>query len=186
MSKKYPPIEYLNECFSYEEKTGYIFWKERPREHFKTVRGWRTFISQRSGSRAGSITSHGYYEVMKLYVHRVIYILNHGYNPESFLDHIDRDKTNNRIENLREASQSCNMRNSKIFSNNTSGITGVMWDKSRGKWVARIRVQYKQLHIGRYSDFNDAVCARLAAEQCLGWSGCDSNSPAYQYVKGER
>ena len=45
-------------------------------------------------------------------------------------------------------------------------------------------ISYKTHHIGRYDDFDEAVCHRIAIEQCLGWSGCDSSSPAYRYVRG--
>ncbi len=52
-----------------------------------------------------------------------------------------------------------------------------------GKWRACIKLNGSTMHIGRFTDFSEAVLHRFAAEQCLGWEGCDSSSPAYQYVK---
>lgn len=51
------------------------------------------------------------------------------------------------------------------------------------KFKAQIAVNGKVKCLGTYTDFDEAVCTRLAAEQCLDWSGCDSNSPAYIYVQ---
>ena len=116
--------------------------------------------------------------------HRLAWLYVHGYFPEHGLDHIDRDTTNNRIDNLREVSQVCNLRNCGNRVNNTTGVKGVHWHKQIGKWRAVIAIPGRQPSLGVYNDFVDAVCARLAAEQCLGWEGCDSSSPAYRYVKG--
>lgn len=66
---------------------------------------------------------------------------------------------------------------------NTSGIKGVVWHKRHEKWMARIKVNGKLKYLGYYTDFDDAVCARLSAEQCLDWAGCDSSSPAYKHVQ---
>ena len=81
------------------------------------------------------------------------------------------------------ASQSCNLRNTGNFAHNTSGVKGVSWSKLTNKWEACIKINRKKKHLGMYKNFDDAVCARLAGEQCLDWEGCDSNSPAYLYVK---
>jgi hypothetical protein len=113
--------------------------------------------------------------------HRLIWLYHHGYLPENDIDHIDRDPSNNRINNLREVSRQCNLRNTGNRVNNTSGVKGVYWAKTRGKWMAYITIDRKQIGLGYYEDFVDAVCARLAGEQCIGWEGCDSNSPAYKY-----
>jgi len=91
-------------------------------------------------------------------------------------------KYHNWWDNLREATQQCNQRNVGTRSDNTSGVKGVTWHKRDKQWVAQICVNKKNKSIGYYADFDDAVCARLAAEQCVDWAGCDSSSPAYQYV----
>jgi len=114
--------------------------------------------------------------------HRLIWFWHYGYMPELGIDHIDQYRSNNRIENLREVSQTCNMRNCKQRES-TSGIKGIFWDKAINKWAAKIMVNGKTIHLGYHDDLVEASCHRLAAEQAEGWEGCDSTSPAYLYVK---
>jgi hypothetical protein len=79
-------------------------------------------------------------------------------------DHIDRNPLNNRKNNLRKATQSENMRNRSIFSNNKSGVTGVYFCKHHQKWVAQITVDKKQIRLGTFSDKDKAIITRLTAE----------------------
>ena len=140
------------------------------------------------GSVAGTSKENVYSDVIidrKHYkTHRVIWLWHHGYMPEGELDHINRVRHDNRIENLREVSRQCNMRNTGNFSHNTSGVKGIYthpnWDNV---WRASIMANGKYCFIGHHKSFDEAVLHRLAAEQCLGWDGCDSSSPAYQYAK---
>lgn len=168
--------EKVKKLFNYYPETGKLFWKS-----------WVPSNHRRAGKEANYITSRGYKSVTINYkhylVHRIIWLHQYGYFPENGLDHIDRNKLNNRLENLREVSVQCNQRNSKIPCNNKSLIKGLDWRPKVFKWRARIRVNNKSYSLGEYRDYHDAVCARLAAEQCLNWEGCDSNSSAYQFVK---
>jgi hypothetical protein len=129
----------------------------------------------------------GYHEIKidgKLYRRsRLVYCWHHGYFPENDVDHINRLRHDDRVENLREVARQCNNRNCKIRRDNSSGIKGVSWEKTQKKWKAHIAVDKKTYTLGRYKSLANAACARLAAEQCLSWGGCDSTSPAYQYVK---
>jgi hypothetical protein len=102
--------------------------------------------------------------------------------PEHGLDHIDQDRSNNRIENLREVSQACNIRNSKQRES-LSGIKGVTWNSRYNKWRAYIMINGKNIYLGLHSDIIEAACHRLAAEQAENWEGCDKTSPAYLFVK---
>lgn len=79
-------------------------------------------------------------------------------------DHKDRNPFNNRRNNLRPASSSENAQNHSKRRNNTSGFTGVYWDKKSNKWVVSININKKIHWIGRYIDKNDAIVARLKAE----------------------
>jgi len=114
------------------------------------------------GDIAGSIGNHGYKQVRingKDYlIHRLIFMYFNGKFPK-YVDHIDNDRLNNRIENLRECSNQQNSFNSKIGKNNTSGIKGVSWSKNRNKWEAKIQVNRKTIHLGRFSDINEATKA---------------------------
>jgi hypothetical protein len=164
--------DYVKELFLY--KDGNLFW-----------RAHRGPVSE--GSMAGGCDSHGYLIVQidkKLYkAHRLIFLYHHGYTPEHDLDHIDRNRLNNKIENLREVSKSCNMRNSTQQNSTSSGVKGISWDKSRQKWLAHIRVNNISKNLGYHADFTEAVAHRLAAEQCLNWGSCDLRSPAHQFIK---
>ena len=139
------------------------------------------------GHVAGGKNLNGYIVISikcKIYcAHRLIWLWHYGYVPENDIDHINRDRSDNRIENLREVSRSCNTRNTGNYITNKSGVKGVHWYKPQGKWAAQIGLNGKIVNIGYYTDFLDAVCARLAAEQAIGWAGCDDCSPAFQYVK---
>jgi hypothetical protein len=165
--------DYVKELFHY--KDGNLFWRVRRK-------------GVRVGNVAGSHDSDGYLQVRvdgKRYLaHRLVFLYHHGYMPEHEVDHIDRSRSNNRIENLREVSRSCNARNSTQRSQTSSGVKGLTWNKRDKKWFVQIAVHGTVKYLGIYSDFTEAVAHRLAAEQCLEWGDCDSRSPAYQFMKG--
>ncbi len=166
--------DYLKSILSYNRKTGLFLW-----------------LVGRSGTNgcgsvAGTLMKKGYIHITingRLYfAHRLAWLYVYGYFPENGVDHINRIRHDNRIANLREVSQQCNVRNACVNSRNTSGVKGVSWDKRTGKWYSQIAVDGKDINLGRYDDFVDSVAARLIAEQCLNWSGCDSDSPAYRFM----
>jgi len=80
------------------------------------------------------------------------------------IDHINRDKSDNRIMNLRYATRAENGWNINVGKNNRSGTTGVFWYEKRGKWQVYIKVLGKRKHLGYFNDYNDAVDARKQAE----------------------
>ena len=119
----------------------------------------------------------------KLYqTHRLIWLWHHGYMPEGCLDHRNRNNLDNRIENLREVSHQCNLRNTGNHKDNKTGVKGVSWEKQKRRWQVRIGLNDKYKNLGSFKYFYEAVLHRLAAEQCLNWDGCDSSSPAYRYA----
>lgn len=167
--------EELHRQLMYNPWTGYFYWKIAKR-------------GVKIGNIAGSLNKKSEYIEMSInnfniHAHRLVWFYVHGYLPENNIDHKDRVRYHNWISNLREVTQQCNLRNTGNRRNNTSGIKGIYWSTQKDKWHVRIMVNYKNKELGLYEDFDDAVCARLAGEQCLDWEGCDSNSPAYQYVK---
>ena len=168
----------LKQILNYDPLTGVFIWIVTPT------------ICVKVGSVAGCLDKKGYIDIGisgKIYkAHRLAWLYVYGYFPEYEIDHIDRNKSNNRINNLRHASHQCNQRNVGLQQNNTSGIKGVSWHKQRDKWRAEIKVNYKNYHLGLFTDFTEAVCTRLAAEQCLNWPSCDSNTSANQYVNNLR
>jgi len=84
-------------------------------------------------------------------IHRIIFMMKHGYVPEQ-VDHIDGNKFNNCIENLRPANNSTNQQNVGIQKNNKSGIKGVCWHKASNKWVVQLGINGKPKHFGCYFD----------------------------------
>ena len=146
-----PSKEELHALLEY--KDGKLFWKVKRRGSVKF------------GDEAGSISNHGYRQVSinnKLYLqHRLIWIM-HGNDPEDCLDHIDGDKLNNRIENLRVATVSQNAMNRKRYSNNTSGIKGVNWDKNRSRWQGRVEIKSKLYTTSYFKDKEE--CAKAVRE----------------------
>lgn len=80
-------------------------------------------------------------------------------------DHIDRNPFNNRRYNLRKANDTENAQNHSIRKDNTSGVTGVSWNKQRQQWCAYIQVDKQRIVLGFFNHKNDAVVVRLTAEQ---------------------
>jgi hypothetical protein len=79
---------------------------------------------------------------------------------KNYVDHIDNNRLNNTISNLRWCSSQENNRNRSLSSKNTSGVKGVIWYKRDKKWVARIMINYKIIHIGYFDNIDDAKIAR--------------------------
>lgn len=138
--------------------------QKRLHELFKYVDGELI----RNGKIAGSVNKRGYkcicvdYKIYK--AHRLVFLYHYGYLPEQ-IDHIDGNKANNNIANLRATSHSENMMNRGMLSNNTSGSKGVFWDKSSGKWRVAVRANKKLLSFGRYKDKEFAELVAVMARE---------------------
>lgn len=120
----------------------------------------------RNGKIAGSVNKRGYRCVgvdHKIYkAHRLVFLYNHGYLPEQ-VDHIDGNKLNNRIENLRAANNSVNMMNRGLMKNNTSGSKNVFWCKDYQKWRVAVRINKKLRSFGRFEDLELAELVAVEA-----------------------
>ena len=149
MSKKDTFInkELLREIFDY--KDGHLYWK------IKT--GPNAVIGKKAGCYDAST---GYYKarVNGLYyrIHRLVFMYHYGYIPK-MIDHIDNNKCNNKIENLREATHAQNQQNSGISKLNTSGFKGVHFDKGTGKWMAKLQLNKKAYYLGLFKTSNEAA-----------------------------
>ena len=122
--------------------------------------------------RGGGVTTRRYKSVgldgAEYQAHRLIWKYVHGEEPD-YIDHINGDKHDNRIENLRNVDNAENLRNRAVSRNNNSGVMGVIWQKKIGRWVAYMHVKGKYKHIGCHTDFFEAVCARKSAERKHGF-----------------
>ncbi|HAN9010013.1 TPA: HNH endonuclease [Escherichia coli] len=120
------------------------------------------------GDEAGCMHSHGYkaFRVKNklIYCHRAVWIIHNGDIPKGMqIDHINGDRSDNRIENLRLVSHMENHKNLKRYVRRKPGVTGVNMDV-RGKWSARISIDGKIVCLGTFIDFICACEARIVAE----------------------
>ena len=101
--------------------------------------------------------------------HRMVAIYSGFSVSGKSIDHINGNRSDNRIENLRVVNKIENSRNQRPKPSNVSGFTGVSWDKVNNKWRATIKVKYKQINIGRFSELSDAIDARKSANLKYGF-----------------
>lgn len=135
----------LSALFVYSESspTGLI-WKNHP------------YYKSKNGKVAGTKESHGYWQVMVDYkyipCHRVVWVIHYGEIPAGLeIDHIDRNRRNNKLSNLRLVTRSQNMANKSMQKNNKSGFKGVSWSTCAKKWQAGICIKRKCVHIGYFA-----------------------------------
>lgn len=160
-------LSYIRSRLRYEPNTGKLYWLSHPDMPGRWNTRW-------SGKEAfTSKTSHGYRHGSiggkALSAHRVAWAMNHGAWPADQLDHVNHDKSDNRIENLRVVTNAENHQNSPIRRSNTSGAVGVSRYSARDKWQAQIRCNGTHEHLGHFDSFEEAVEARRAAEIRYGF-----------------
>lgn len=134
-----------------------------------------TWLIAMKGTHKGSVAGStnrvtGYLSVCigdsRYYQHRLAWLYEHGGWPDGQIDHINGDKSDNRINNLRDVTSSENQQNKRAAaSNSASGYLGVIFNKQCGKWQARITVVGKQYHIGLFDDPKDAYEAYVLAKR---------------------
>jgi|TARA_R110002020_G_scaffold425568_1_gene635007 hypothetical protein len=157
--KPLPPLEELKEFLHYNPDTGVITWIKKPSNRVKV------------GQVAGVMNSGTYYIQIRFkgisyLAHRLAYYMHHGVDPlENLVDHKYGDRSNNRIKDLRLASNAQNCINRvNLNRNNTSGAIGLYWDKNAKKWRVQIMVNGKRKHLGYFINKEDAIKARKEAE----------------------
>jgi len=159
--------EYVRSILNYNPDTGIFTWRPRPLDHFKSEMACKTWNSRFSGKTAGSINNNGYVNIVINYVqtrgHVLAWLYEHGSWPKKKLDHINGIKSDNRICNLRLATDSQNDYNSKIPKNNKSGYKGVHPEKRTGKWYSQIQVNKKRICLGTFDTPEEARAAYCAA-----------------------
>ena len=151
---------------SYDPETGVVTWVNSRNKAFNgnttgmkiTDRWNKSYLRMR-------ISPHTFL------VHRVAWAIHYGEWPKNQIDHRDGDGTNNRLENLRQATNAENSRNQKLNKRNTSGHKGVRWHVIGKKWNARIKIDGVEKSLGLFHKIEDAVEARKAAEKQYGYTG---------------
>lgn len=158
MSKPILTQQYLKKIIYYDPETGWMSWN-----------GSKNWTKRGS---IGYINQYGYKVVMidgKNYsAHRLAWLYIHGEFPPSQLDHINHDRADNRMINLRAVTNQENQMNRK-FTGNSSGFRGVYWDKARKKWAPKIKYNQVIINLGRFDTLEEAISARLSAEADYGF-----------------
>lgn len=168
----------LAELVHYRAEDGLLFWKPREDRHFAFCgdRGpalrkmWNSRFAFRPAFAAPNIEGYlkGALWGKSLSAHRVVWALHNHERPVPEIDHINGDKTDNRIQNLRPVSRMQNCRNKRIQKNNTSGVSGI--SKVGRKWLARFTDKGKRVRVGVYSDILEAERALREAREARGYS----------------
>jgi hypothetical protein len=117
------------------------------------------------GAPLGTKNSGGYIQISiqkkRYYAHRLVFVYHYGSYP-AYIDHIDGDKSNNRIENLRPASLHQNNYNIKTPKSNKSGVKNVHWNKKNNNWNVTMAANNKSMYFG---SFDNLELAALVAEE---------------------
>ena len=154
--------ERLRELFYYIPETGEFVRKISVKHNGTNTHKKGTVIRGSVSSTSGycRITVDG---VLYL-AHRLAWVYTYGeLRADDVLDHINRNRTDNRIANLRIVNWSQNGQNKGKQSNNTSGIPGVHWHKLTNKWEVRVHINKKRVSVGWFTDFEEAVAVRQKA-----------------------
>jgi hypothetical protein len=162
-------IDRLRDLLDYDSTTGRFTWR--------ISRG-----TAKVGDEAGGIDKKGYrrikFDNVQFLGHRLAWVIYYGEDPgELQIDHIDRNPSNNSISNLRLASHSQNQRNINIYSGNISGVIGVYFHKIKKKWVSQIKINGENIYLGTFINKQDAINARISAEDRYFTDGFIPDNP---------
>lgn len=144
--------EYLISTLSYDKETGLFRWINNSGRYGRIP--------------AGSIAGHkskinGYIQInasaFKEKAHRLAWFYIFGEWPDGEIDHINQNRTDNRICNLRVVTRAQNLMNKTTYKSNTSGSPGVTWHKRVMKWQSRISKKTIRIHLGYFDSYEDAV-----------------------------
>ena len=173
--KKIAPIDLLHQLFFYNPETGDFVWRERDAGMFGSGKisaetkakrfntryaGRSAIVNHSNGYKNVTVTGFGFVRA-----HRVAWAMHYGVWPENDVDHINGDRADNRIFNLRCSTRSENLRNRRKFPKNKSGYVGVSFCNRRGKWNARIGVNGRYINAGYFDTKEEAAKARAKAEE---------------------
>lgn len=151
--------EKLKTLLSYDPDTGVFTWQSKPSRGIKV------------GSQAGTPTSEGYLALQinkkKIYAHRAVWLYVHGVWPKKEIDHINRNRSDNRLVNLRAATRLNNSHNTGKHVTNTSGHKGVTFHSRNKKWQVQMSANNKTFYVGQFDCLADAVHARAIADLFL-------------------
>lgn len=147
----------------YNPDTGSMIWRAKDESAPDAAR-WN---SRYAGKECGTLDDKGYRRILfrfngspfRIRAHRLAWFISYGSLPLAEVDHINQNKADNRLTNLRDVPKAINQRNGTRKGNNTSGVAGVSWHKQRGKWCAQASVDGKHYHLGLFEEITAAETA---------------------------
>ena len=173
-----PDADILRSLFRYEAETGFLYWRARTVKNYcltsrlpeSVVSAWnerfagqRCFVrTDRHGYCCGNLCGE------RRVAHRVIWKMVHGVDPEH-IDHINGDRSDNRLENLRSVPPFENALNKRLRRDNKSGVHGVRYMPGLQVWRAQITFSGQMMRLGDFAEFESAVLARRQAEARFGF-----------------
>lgn len=169
-----PPLDYVRQLLRYDPASGKLYWLHRSAEMMPNQRGRSVFNTVYAGREAGSPTALGYCQIgfpgrRMVRAHRVAWLLHYGRQPVGEIDHINGDRSDNRIENLRDVPRSENGLN--VARSRTSGApaSGVE-PRPGGKWMARVKRHGRYVFRKNFDTLEGAVQAVAKVRAELGFT----------------
>jgi hypothetical protein len=182
MSNSVISPEQLRKVLDYDPRTGLFVWKERPICFFSIsrqkhsaesrCRAWNSVWAGKPALTSVKDNEYLYGRILdrNIYAHRAAWCFVYGSWPKNAIDHINGNRKDNTINNLRDVPHSKNMQNVKKRSDNTSGKTGVYFNPRKRFWFAQISVCGKVVYLGGSRSKEKAINLRLIAEQKYGYT----------------
>jgi len=144
--------------------------------HYDELNGVFTWKFNRRGINAGEVAGHFSKRYVAIsvnsrlyYAHRLAWLYVYGSFPKGQIDHINRNKLDNRIVNLRDIEPMENQKNMCLRKNNSSGFNGVYFCRNRKKFVAQITINRKTISLGAFENVEDAINVRKVANAKYGF-----------------
>lgn len=171
-------IDEIRKLLRYDSTTGILTWEYRTSDKFQDgkysrIRRANRWNAVHANKNAGYKNKKGYFALniggVTYCSHRIAWALHYNFWPTNQIDHIDHNRANNKIGNLRDVTNTENQRNCGMAKTNTSGYTGVYWYEPTRKWCARIWVNGKNHYLGYFIQIEDASLARENAKLKFGF-----------------
>ena len=165
----------LKELLHYDPETGIFTWRAK---RSGVIRG---------NMVAGGVNGAGYIHIKiqgkSHKAHRLAFLYMEGYFPEYHVDHKYGIKDDNRWSEISHVTRACNLQNSKLYSSNSSGFSGVNWNKRSKRWLSWAMLNGQSISLGYHPTALDAALARLTWEmQCSKWT-CNHRSELVIAIK---
>lgn len=171
-AKALPDFDTLHKLLRYDAESGLLYWKVRPMCFSPSPALNITWNKKYAGKPAGKKMTIGYLGIgilgREYSAHRVVWAMHHETMPEE-VDHINGDRSDNRLANLRGVTKAVNAKNKRMSRRNVSGVTGVYLHKPTGLWKSEIQSDGIRECLGFFRSLEDAAASRKAAEIRLGF-----------------